>query len=435
MQLLVAAKKMALMLMLLITLLPLATCFHASPLPNYYFVGSSSTSAAAEAAVLKNKRQAMRSKISSRSQMMRFAMTSVFENDDEGSSWQLNNVLVGVVMSSFLLTSSPQFAEASSLGAESCYSINQQQQLITSTSRASLQDDFQGSSPLLLSLQLPFQQSNNDFQADRDARNRAYDEMFQQDARDRDAYYGKMALKKSESALVELKERREEMGLDTKASASPFAQVETMDSLTQYLMNKDPNTMTAAEFKEFKVLQRRAELQQKDNKNDGKVEAAQEKEEPPVTIAPTTEAAAPVATEDVTATVEDASSTPTPTETVVKVVPQKEQAPKEEKKVLTYEEKVQAKREFLRELQEQKDQKTFEDRMDVLDTFMTRKERMRAQSSSSSSSTLLEEIRERKDQKAFDDRMGLLDAFMDNKERMLEQQAKAELKQSKQGSK
>lgn len=48
----------------------------------------------------------------------------------------------------------------------------------------------------------------------REARNRAYDEAFQQDARDRDAYYGQMAMRKRQEANQSVQQYRETLGLD-----------------------------------------------------------------------------------------------------------------------------------------------------------------------------------------------------------------------------
>jgi len=48
----------------------------------------------------------------------------------------------------------------------------------------------------------------------REERNRAYDEAFQQDARDRDAYYGQMAMKKRQESEQSISTYREQLGLD-----------------------------------------------------------------------------------------------------------------------------------------------------------------------------------------------------------------------------
>ena len=50
----------------------------------------------------------------------------------------------------------------------------------------------------------------------REERNRVYDEAFQQDARDRDAYYGQLAMKKRQEAEKSVTQYREQLGLDGK---------------------------------------------------------------------------------------------------------------------------------------------------------------------------------------------------------------------------
>jgi hypothetical protein len=50
----------------------------------------------------------------------------------------------------------------------------------------------------------------------REERNRAYDEAFQQDARNLDAYYGQMAIKKRQETNQNIKQYRESLGLDGK---------------------------------------------------------------------------------------------------------------------------------------------------------------------------------------------------------------------------
>ena len=50
----------------------------------------------------------------------------------------------------------------------------------------------------------------------REERNAAYDEAFQQDARDRDAYYGQLAMKKRQEAEKSVSQKREQLGLDGK---------------------------------------------------------------------------------------------------------------------------------------------------------------------------------------------------------------------------
>lgn len=50
----------------------------------------------------------------------------------------------------------------------------------------------------------------------REERNRAYDEAFQQDARNLDAYYGQMAMKKCQETNQNIQQYRESLGLDGK---------------------------------------------------------------------------------------------------------------------------------------------------------------------------------------------------------------------------
>jgi len=50
----------------------------------------------------------------------------------------------------------------------------------------------------------------------REERNRVYDEAFQQDARDRDTYYGKRAMRKAQAADQSVSQYREKLGLDGK---------------------------------------------------------------------------------------------------------------------------------------------------------------------------------------------------------------------------
>jgi len=50
----------------------------------------------------------------------------------------------------------------------------------------------------------------------REERNRVYDEAFQQDARDRDAYYGQLAMKKRQESEQSVTQYREQLGLDGK---------------------------------------------------------------------------------------------------------------------------------------------------------------------------------------------------------------------------
>ena len=50
----------------------------------------------------------------------------------------------------------------------------------------------------------------------REERNRAYDEAFQQDSRNLDAYYGQMAMKKRQETNQNIQQYRESLGLDGK---------------------------------------------------------------------------------------------------------------------------------------------------------------------------------------------------------------------------
>ena len=89
-----------------------------------------------------------------------------------------------------------------------------------------------------------------------EARNRAFDDAFDQDKRDRDAYYAQMALQAREKKMQQLKEQRQALGLDYDDSGPRFGdqEVASMASLKKQLSQKDPATMTPAEFKEFNAL-------------------------------------------------------------------------------------------------------------------------------------------------------------------------------------
>ena len=91
---------------------------------------------------------------------------------------------------------------------------------------------------------------------DREARNRAFDEAFDQDKRDRDSYYAKMAIQSREKKMAELKARRAELGLDTVDAGPRYGdeKVEGLQSLKTMLSAKDPSTMTDAELKEYQQL-------------------------------------------------------------------------------------------------------------------------------------------------------------------------------------
>ncbi len=62
----------------------------------------------------------------------------------------------------------------------------------------------------------PTKPKSTDEYDSREARNRAYDEAFQQDARDRDAYYGQLAMKKRQETIQNVQQYRESLGLDGK---------------------------------------------------------------------------------------------------------------------------------------------------------------------------------------------------------------------------
>ena len=71
-----------------------------------------------------------------------------------------------------------------------------------------------GSTPGIISSNQPIQIDPK--YTTREERNRAYDEAFQQDARDRDAYYGQLAMKKRKEAEQSVSQYREQLGLDGK---------------------------------------------------------------------------------------------------------------------------------------------------------------------------------------------------------------------------
>jgi nitrogen regulatory protein PII-like uncharacterized protein len=336
----------ALVFMLIAGLLPLASSFHCG-------------GAARGLLNLINDERAI--SINTRREVSTSTSLAMVFNDDFESSWEHRSTHLAIFVSSFLLAAcaSPQLAQASSPDDATSFFVasnNQQYEQRLATSSNLLAVDSQGL-PFASTFQLPGavpdvslpkRGGGGDFQADRDARNRAYDEAFQKDARDRDEYYGKMALQKKEQALVELQERRGKMGLDD--AGSRFANVATMDSLTQYLMQKDPTTMTPAEFKEFKILQRKAELQDsiKAIQADKSQEAARIQ----------------AITNENTVTRQE----------VVDASVQRQESEKQE-----FQAKVQAKQQELQEIKERKEQDAFDNRMDAIDAFTARKERMEIQ--------------------------------------------------------
>ena len=65
----------------------------------------------------------------------------------------------------------------------------------------------------------------------REERNRAYDEAFQQDSRDRDAYYGRLAMKKRQEAEQSVSKYREQLGLDGKGDTRARVGEERVEGL------------------------------------------------------------------------------------------------------------------------------------------------------------------------------------------------------------
>ena len=91
----------------------------------------------------------------------------------------------------------------------------------------------------------------------KEVRNRAYDEAFERDARDRDAYYGRMAAAKREQAAQEVKRNREALGLDGPGDVRMRVgeeKVAGMASLRAYLLEQDPSTLTPAELEVYERM-------------------------------------------------------------------------------------------------------------------------------------------------------------------------------------
>ena len=65
----------------------------------------------------------------------------------------------------------------------------------------------------------------------REERNAAYDEAFQQDARDRDAYYGRLAMKKRQESEQSVTQYREQLGLDGKGDTRTRVGEERVEGL------------------------------------------------------------------------------------------------------------------------------------------------------------------------------------------------------------
>ena len=96
----------------------------------------------------------------------------------------------------------------------------------------------------------------------KDARNRAYDAAFEQDARDRDAYYGKLAMEKRRRAEEDVARYRRELGLDGTGDVRPRVgdeRVAGMASLKEYLLRQDPATLTPEELKVYQRLKQNGE--------------------------------------------------------------------------------------------------------------------------------------------------------------------------------
>lgn len=68
----------------------------------------------------------------------------------------------------------------------------------------------------------------------REERNRAYDEAFQQDARNLDAYYGQMAMKKRQETNQNIQQYRESLGLDGKGDVRMRVGEERVQGLASF---------------------------------------------------------------------------------------------------------------------------------------------------------------------------------------------------------
>jgi hypothetical protein len=166
---------------------------------------------------------------------------------------------------------SPQLANAASPDQQ-YHNVAQEQRLTPASSAshsllvAAYSSQGSGGLPFLSTFQTPgaVPQPTDAKYDDRDTRNRAYDEAFDQDSLDRNAYYAKMALQAREKKMLEFKERRAELGLDGVDSGPRVGdeKVADMASLKKYLLQKDPSTMTPAEFNKFQQLQNKEITQQ-----------------------------------------------------------------------------------------------------------------------------------------------------------------------------
>ena len=96
----------------------------------------------------------------------------------------------------------------------------------------------------------------------KEARNRAYDAAFEQDARDRDAYYGRLAMEKRQRAEEDVAQFRRGLGLDGQGVVRPRVgdeRVAGMASLNEYLLQQDPATLTPEELKVYQRLKQKGD--------------------------------------------------------------------------------------------------------------------------------------------------------------------------------
>ena len=96
----------------------------------------------------------------------------------------------------------------------------------------------------------------------KEARNRAYDAAFEQDARDRDAYYGRLAMEKRRRAEEDVAQFRRGLGLDGQGDVRPRVgdeRVAGMASLKEYLLQQDPATLTPEELKVYQRLKQKGD--------------------------------------------------------------------------------------------------------------------------------------------------------------------------------
>lgn len=96
----------------------------------------------------------------------------------------------------------------------------------------------------------------------KEARNRAYDAAFEQDARDRDSYYGRMAVEKRRKAEEDVARYRKELGLDGPGDVRQRVggeRVAGLASLKEYLLRQDPATLTPEELRVYQRLRQNGE--------------------------------------------------------------------------------------------------------------------------------------------------------------------------------